>query len=88
MKDAIKRAGGVMLITADHGNCELMVDEKTHGPYTAHTTFPVPVVLFNGPAGVKLREGGRLADLAPTLLELLQLKQPADMTGKSLLIRG
>ncbi len=88
LEEAIKRAGGVMLVTADHGNCELMKDEKTHAPYTAHTTFPVPVVLFNGPEGVKLREGGRLADLAPTLLELLKLPQPAEMTGKSLLIRG
>ena len=88
LEDAIKRAGGVMLVTADHGNCELMMDETTHAPYTAHTTFPVPVVLFNGPKGVKLRDGGRLADLAPTLLELLKLPQPAEMTGKSLLVHG
>lgn len=86
LEDAIKRAGGVMLVTADHGNCELMVDEKTHGPYTAHTTLPVPVVLFNAPADMKLRDGGRLADLAPTLLQLLKLPQPAEMTGKSLLV--
>ncbi len=88
LEDAIKRAGGVMLVTADHGNCELMMDETTHAPYTAHTTFPVPVVLFNGPKGVKLRDGGRLADLAPTLLELLKLPQPEEMTGKSLLVHG
>ena len=74
-----------MLITADHGNCELMKDEKTGAPYTAHTTFKVPAVLFNGPKGATLRDGGRLADLAPTLLQLLGLKQPAEMTGKSLL---
>ena len=85
LEDAIKRAGGVMLVTADHGNCELMKDEKTGAPYTAHTTFKVPVVLFNGPKGATLRDGGRLADLAPTLLQLLGLKQPAEMTGKSLL---
>ena len=85
LEDAIKRAGGVMLVTADHGNCELMKDEKTGAPYTAHTTFKVPVVLFNGPKGATLRDGGRLADLAPTLLQLLGLEQPAEMTGKSLL---
>ena len=76
-----------MLITADHGNCELMKDEKTGAPYTAHTTFEVPVVLFNDKNGYKLRQGGRLADLAPTLLELLHLDQPAEMTGKSLLVK-
>lgn len=86
LEGAIKRAGGVMLVTADHGNCELMVDEKTHGPYTAHTTLPVPVVLFNAPSDMKLRDGGRLADLAPTLLQLLKLPQPAEMTGKSLIV--
>ena len=82
---AIKRAGGVMLVTADHGNCELMKDQKTGAPYTAHTTFEVPVVLFNAPANMHLRDGGRLADLAPTLLQLLHLEQPAEMTGKSLI---
>lgn len=87
LEEAIKNAGGVMLITADHGNCELMKDEKTGAPYTAHTTFKVPVVLFNDKNGYKLRQGGRLADLAPTLLELLHLDQPAEMTGKSLLVK-
>ena len=87
LEEAIKKVGGVMLITADHGNCELMKDETTGAPYTAHTTFEVPVVLFNDQNGYKLREGGRLADLAPTLLELLHLPQPAEMTGKSLLVK-
>ena len=76
-----------MIVTADHGNCETMVDPETGGPHTAHTTNPVPVILVGGPAGVHLREGGRLADLAPTLLELMGLPQPVDMTGRSLIVR-
>lgn len=87
LREAITKTGGVMLVTADHGNCELMKDEKTGAPYTAHTTFEVPVVLFNDKNGYTLREGGRLADLAPTLLELLHIDQPAEMTGKSLLVK-
>ena len=87
LEKAIKDVGGVMLVTADHGNCEMMVDEKTGAPYTAHTTFEVPAVLFNAPADLALRDGGRLADLAPTLLELLNLPQPAEMTGKSLIVK-
>lgn len=87
LTETISSVGGVMLVTADHGNCELMKDEKTGAPYTAHTTFKVPAVLYNGDAGVKLREGGRLADLAPTLLELMGIAQPAEMTGKSLLVK-
>lgn len=87
LTDAIRRAGGVMLVTADHGNCEMMKDETTGAPYTAHTTFKVPAVLFNDANGYKLREGGRLADLAPTLLQLLGIEQPAEMTGKSLLVK-
>ena len=87
LEEAIENAGGVMLVTADHGNCELMKDEKTGAPYTAHTTFKVPAVLFNDKNGYKLREGGRLADLAPTLLQLLHIDQPAEMTGKSLLVK-
>ncbi|MBI1169795.1 2,3-bisphosphoglycerate-independent phosphoglycerate mutase [bacterium] len=83
---ALDRVGGAMIITADHGNCELMVDPVTGGPHTSHTTNPVPVILVGGPVGAKLRDGGRLADLAPTLLELMGLPQPAEMTGKSLLL--
>ncbi len=82
---ALKRAGGAMLITADHGNCETMVDPETGKPHTAHTTNPVPVILVGGPAGASLRDGGRLADLAPTLLQLMGLAQPPEMTGKSLI---
>ena len=81
---ALERAGGAMIVTADHGNCETMVDPETGGPHTAHTTNPVPVALFNGPDGATLASG-RLSDLAPTLLELMGLSQPPEMTGKSLL---
>jgi len=82
--DALEAVGGAMIVTADHGNCETMVDPETGGPHTAHTINPVPVVLFGGPKGASLA-AGRLADLAPTLLELMQLPQPAEMTGESLL---
>ncbi|MEM9435893.1 MAG: 2,3-bisphosphoglycerate-independent phosphoglycerate mutase [Pseudomonadota bacterium] len=82
--DALQETGGAMIVTADHGNCEVMVDPETGGPHTAHTTNPVPVILFNGPEGAKLRDG-RLADLAPTLLTLMGLPQPSEMTGKSLI---
>lgn len=83
---ALQKAGGAMLVTADHGNCELMVDPVTGGPHTSHTVNPVPVILVGGPAEAKLRAGGRLADLAPTLLALMGLDQPTEMTGKSLLL--
>jgi len=76
--------GGVMIVTADHGNCEVMVDPVTGGPHTAHTTNPVPVILVGGPAGAHLRNG-RLSDLAPTLLQLMGLPQPAEMTGETLI---
>jgi len=82
---ALKDAGGAMVITADHGNCETMVDPVTGNPHTSHTTNPVPVILVGGPKGAHLRDGGRLADLAPTLLDLMGLKLPPEMTGHSLL---
>ena len=85
--DALKKAGGAMIVTADHGNCELMVDPVTGGPHTAHTTNPVPVILVGGPDGVQLRDGGRLADLAPTLLELMGITPPPEMTGESLMVK-
>jgi 2,3-bisphosphoglycerate-independent phosphoglycerate mutase len=84
--EALAAQGGAMIVTADHGNCELMVDPGTGGPHTAHTLNPVPVVLAGGPDGVRLRDG-RLADLAPTLLELMGLEQPGEMTGRSLIAR-
>ena len=73
-----------MLVIADHGNCELMRDPETGGPHTAHTTNPVPVMLLGG-GDVSLRDG-RLADVAPTLLALMGLPQPAEMTGTSLVV--
>jgi 2,3-bisphosphoglycerate-independent phosphoglycerate mutase len=81
---ALKDAGGTMIVTADHGNCEMMIDPETGGPHTAHTLNPVPVALVGGPDGASLHDG-RLADLAPTLLALMNLPQPAEMTGQSLL---
>jgi len=83
---ALEKAGGAMIVTADHGNCETMVDPETGGPHTAHTTNPVPVVVYGAPEGSSLRDG-LLSDLAPTLLELMGLDQPAEMTGKSLIVR-
>lgn len=83
---ALEAAGGAMVVTADHGNCELMVDPATGGPHTAHTTNPVPVILVGGPPGASLRDG-RLADLAPTLLDLMGLDLPPQMTGRSLIGR-
>ena len=82
---AIAAQGGALLVTADHGNCEMMRDPVTGGPHTAHTTNPVPLLLTGGPAGQRLRDG-RLADLAPTMLALMGLPQPAEMTGRSLLV--
>ncbi|MCC6477015.1 2,3-bisphosphoglycerate-independent phosphoglycerate mutase [bacterium] len=82
-----KEHGYAILITADHGNAEQMWDEKTNGPHTAHTTNVVPLALFNGPEGGTLRDGGRLADLAPTILDLMRIEQPNAMSGESLLIR-
>ena len=79
---AINRQGGALLVTADHGNCELMKDPETGGPHTAHTTNPVPVVLMG--SGANALHEGRLADLAPTLLALLGIPQPAEMTGHSI----
>jgi 2,3-bisphosphoglycerate-independent phosphoglycerate mutase len=83
--DAVAKSGGALLATADHGNCEMMRDPETGGPHTAHTTNPVPVVLVGG-QDLALREGGRLSDVAPTLLQLLGVEQPAAMAGMSLLV--
>jgi len=81
---ALDEVGGAMIVTADHGNCEMMIDPETGGPHTAHTTNLVPVALYGGPSGVSLADG-RLADLAPTLLELMGLPKPGEMTGVSLI---
>ncbi len=81
---AIGKAGGFMILTADHGNIELMKDPETGEPYTAHTTFDVPIVAFGVPKGMKL-SSGRLADIAPTMLALMGLEKPDAMTGHSLL---
>ncbi|MEZ5910839.1 MAG: 2,3-bisphosphoglycerate-independent phosphoglycerate mutase [Paracoccaceae bacterium] len=83
--DALKRVGGAMVMTADHGNCETMIDPLTGGPHTAHTTNPVPVAIIGAPYGTRLRDGGRLADLAPTLLSLMGLDLPPEMTGRNLM---
>ena len=85
--DAVKEVGGQMFICADHGNAEQLIDEETGEPFTAHTTNPVPFILVNADPAYKLREGGCLADIAPTLIELMGMQQPADMTGKSLLVK-
>jgi 2,3-bisphosphoglycerate-independent phosphoglycerate mutase len=81
--EAVQRRGGALLVTADHGNCEMMRDPQTGGPHTAHTTNPVPVMVVGG--GAKTLHDGRLADVAPTLLDLMGLPQPREMTGASLL---
>ena len=86
--EALKAAGGQMFICADHGNAEQLVDYETGAPFTAHTTNPVPFILVNADPSVRLREGGCLADIVPTLIDLMGMEQPAEMTGKSLAIRG
>jgi len=85
LTEAVKKAGGVLLVTADHGNAELMYDEKTHQKHTQHTLNRVPELLFNGPADVRSLSDGKLADIAPTMLALMGLTQPQEMTGRSLL---
>jgi 2,3-bisphosphoglycerate-independent phosphoglycerate mutase len=91
---AVREVGGVALITADHGNAEIMVDPKGGGPFTAHTTSLVPFILYD-PAGkvgdgkrVSIREGGILADVAPTVLDIMGIEPPMEMTGKSLIVWG
>ena len=84
--EALKSVNGTMFICADHGNADMMIDYETGEPWTAHTTNPVPFILVNGPEGKKLREGGCLADIVPTIIELMGMEQPKEMTGKSLLV--
>ena len=84
--EAIQKTGGRCIITADHGNAEYMWDEKAQVPFTAHTTNPVPCILVDDSRkSIELREGGRLCDLAPTLLDLMELPVPQEMTGKTLI---
>jgi 2,3-bisphosphoglycerate-independent phosphoglycerate mutase len=84
--DATLAKGGALVVTADHGNCEQMIDPVTGGPHTAHTTFDVPlIVVESGIEGKTLRSGGRLADIAPTVLALMGLDKPSNMTGESLI---
>ena len=85
--EALKEMDGVMFLCADHGNAEQLKDYTTGAPFTAHTTNPVPFILINADPAYGLREGGCLADIVPTLLELMGMEQPKEMTGKSLLIR-
>ena len=82
---AMHRAGGECLITADHGNAEKMVNHESGQPYTAHTTNPVPLVYF-GTRQMVFEEGGALCDIAPTLLMMMGLDQPTEMSGKVLLV--
>ena len=88
LETAVRKAGGALLITADHGNAEMMRDPETGEPHTAHTLDVVPVLLVGAPEGVTTLQDGRLADVAPTLLELIGLEQPAEMTGRSLIAHG
>jgi 2,3-bisphosphoglycerate-independent phosphoglycerate mutase len=85
--DALRRHGGALIVTADHGNCELMKDPETGGPHTSHTTNPVPVVVVPGAAmtGSGGIHDGSLADLAPTILDLMGIPLPREMTGRSII---
>jgi 2,3-bisphosphoglycerate-independent phosphoglycerate mutase len=87
LRSAIESAGGVLVLTADHGNIEMMKDPETGEPHTAHTTLDVPIVLLGGPKGASL-DNGRLCDVAPTVLALMGIEKPKVMTGHSLLKKG
>ncbi len=87
VEKAVKDVGGVMIVAADHGNAEKMVDEKTGQPYTAHTVGKIAAILVNSHNGVCRMKDGRLADIAPTMLDLLNIEKPAEMTGQSLLVK-
>src|SRR5207244_6064705 len=83
---AIRALGGTAIVTADHGNCEQMIDPTTGGPHTAHTTYPVELIVVDDQQkGKKLLEGGRLADVTPTALHMMGLEKPREMTGRSLI---
>jgi 2,3-bisphosphoglycerate-independent phosphoglycerate mutase len=83
---SLQRQNGVAIVTADHGNCEQMIDPATGGPHTAHTTYDVELIVVDDRMkGKRLTEGGRLADIAPTALHMMGLDRPAEMTGRSLI---
>jgi 2,3-bisphosphoglycerate-independent phosphoglycerate mutase len=82
----LRNVGGQALIIADHGNAEQMINYQDATPHTAHTTYPVPVVAVDVPGVSALRDGGALCDVAPTVLKLMGLSQPPEMTGRSLLV--
>ncbi|NLA77842.1 MAG: 2,3-bisphosphoglycerate-independent phosphoglycerate mutase, partial [Clostridiales bacterium] len=83
--DAVAQKGGIMLITADHGNADRMIGDDGQ-PFTPHTTNPVPVIIY-GYGDCKLRTGGKLGDLAPTLLDMMNIQKPAQMSGESLIVK-
>ena len=85
--EAVKINDVTMILTADHGNAECMVDPDTGKPHTAHTTNPVPFVLINAKENYNLANDGKLADIVPTILDIMNIKQPEQMDGKSLLIK-
>ncbi len=85
--EALLEVDGQMFLCADHGNCEQLIDYETGAPFTAHTTNPVPFIMVNYDEAYTLREGGCLADIAPTLIEMMGMEQPVEMTGKSLIIK-
>jgi 2,3-bisphosphoglycerate-independent phosphoglycerate mutase len=85
LSEAVEKAGGTLVITADHGNAEMMRDPETGESHTAHTLNPVPFIVVNSPAAIRRLENGRLSDIAPTLLDILGLPRPAAMTGHSLI---
>jgi 2,3-bisphosphoglycerate-independent phosphoglycerate mutase len=82
--DALATMGGQAVIIADHGNAEQMISETDGTPQTAHTLFPVPIILVGVPEGTSVEDGGALCDVAPTVLDLMGIPQPAEMSGRSL----
>ena len=84
--EALLKVDGLMFLCSDHGNAEQMIDYKTGEKLTAHTSNPVPFILINASEDIKLRDGGCLADIAPTLIQLMGLKKPGEMTGISLIV--
>jgi 2,3-bisphosphoglycerate-independent phosphoglycerate mutase len=86
--ESARKVDARMIVTADHGNCELMIDPETGGPHTAHTTSPVPIIVLDANDKRPMRSGGALCDVGPTLLTMLGLEQPKEMTGMDLRLRG